>query len=43
MERARELAFELVDGDPDLSAHPELRDEVALFLDEGESDFLLKS
>ena len=43
VERARELAFELVDGDPDLSAHPELRDEVALFLDEGESDFLLKS
>ena len=43
VERAREVAFELVAGDPDLTAHPALRDEVALFLDEGEADFLLKS
>jgi ATP-dependent DNA helicase RecG len=43
VERAREVAFELVDGDPDLAGHEALRDEVRLLLDEGEADFLLKS
>ena len=41
--RAREVAFELVDADPDLSRHQELAGEVALFLDDAEADFLLKS
>jgi ATP-dependent DNA helicase RecG len=43
VERAREVAFELVDDDPELARHPALRDEVRLLLDEGEADFLLKS
>ena len=43
VERAREVAFELVDDDPDLTRHEALRDEVRLLLDEGEADFLLKS
>ncbi len=41
--RAREVAFELIDDDPDLSRHPELAGEVGLFLDDDEADFLLKS
>jgi ATP-dependent DNA helicase RecG len=41
--RAREVAFDLVDHDPDLSHHDALRSEVALFLDDAEADFLLKS
>lgn len=41
--RARELAFELVDADPDLEGHPLLADEVALFLGDDAADFLLKS
>ena len=41
--RAREVAFDLVDADPDLAAHPALRDELAWFLDEADADFLLKS
>ncbi len=41
--RAREVAFELVDADPDLADHPALADEVALFLDDSEAAFLLKS
>jgi len=40
--KARDVAIALVDGDPDLSAHPLLADEVALFLGEDEQDFLLK-
>ena len=39
---ARELAFEIVDGEGGLEAHPDLRDELALFLDEDDTDFLLK-
>ncbi|CAN5575839.1 ATP-dependent DNA helicase RecG [soil metagenome] len=42
VERAREVAFALVDADPGLSAHPLLADEVALFLDDEEAAFLLK-
>ena len=40
--RAREVAFELVDADPDLAGHPLLRDEVELFLGDEDADFLLK-
>ena len=39
---AREVAFEIIDGDGGLKAHPDLHDEVALFLDDDERDFLLK-
>ena len=41
--RAREVAFELVDGDPDLSHHQALQAEIGLFLGDEEADFLLKS
>ena len=41
--RAREVAFELVDGDPDLSHHQALQAEIGVFLNEDEADFLLKS
>ena len=41
--RAREVAFELVDGDPDLALHPVLAGEVGLFLGDDDADFLLKS
>ena len=43
VQRAREVAFELVRSDPDLSAHPHLAEEVSLFLGDEEADFLLKS
>ena len=42
VERARELAFALVDADPDLDDHAELRDEIELFLDDEEKAFLEK-
>ena len=41
--RAREVAFELVDGDPDLVEHAALAEEVGLFLGDDDADFLLKS
>ena len=41
--RAREVAFELVDGDPDFSHHQALQAEIGLFLEDDEADFLLKS
>lgn len=41
--RAREVAFDLVDADPDLAANPALVEEVKLVLGEDEADFLLKS
>ncbi len=40
--RAREVAFAIVDADGGLEAHPALADEVALFLDEDDQEFLLK-
>ncbi|MBX3314905.1 MAG: ATP-dependent DNA helicase RecG [Actinobacteria bacterium] len=43
VERARQVAFDLIDGDPDLSGHPALRDEVGAFLADEDADFLLKS
>lgn len=43
VEKAREVAFELIDADPDLSHSDVLAGEVALFLGDDEADFLLKS
>jgi len=42
VERAREVAIELVDADPGLTQHPALAREVELFLDDDERAFLLK-
>ena len=41
--KAREVAFELIDRDPDLHRFPELVSEISLFLGEDEADYLLKS
>jgi ATP-dependent DNA helicase RecG len=43
VEKAREVAFALIDADPDLSHSDVLAGEVALFLGDDEADFLLKS
>jgi hypothetical protein len=43
VQRARDVAFELIGDDPSLTAHPRLADELTLLLDEGEAEFLLKS
>jgi ATP-dependent DNA helicase RecG len=44
VERAREVAFELVGNDPSLSAHPVLAEELGLLLgDEDSTEFLMKS
>ena len=43
VEHARDVAFSIVDADPDLSTHEVLRDEVELMLTETESDYLTKS
>jgi ATP-dependent DNA helicase RecG len=43
VQKARDVAFELIDGDPDLRHNPVLRDEVALFLGDDDADYLLKS
>jgi ATP-dependent DNA helicase RecG len=44
VERARQVAFELVGDDPTLAGHPGLADEVATLLgDEERTEFLLKS
>jgi ATP-dependent DNA helicase RecG len=40
---AREAAFEIVDGDPDLAEHHVLRDELELSFTERDEDFLTKS
>ena len=40
---AREVAFELVGADPGLHGHPDLLDEVELFLDEEDREFLERS
>ncbi len=41
--KAREVAFEIVDADPTLAAHPLLRDEIRLLVDEEDREFLFKS
>jgi ATP-dependent DNA helicase RecG len=43
VELAREVAFEIVDADPDLAAHPDLADELALLFSERDEAFLSKS
>lgn len=43
VELARESAFELVNQDPDLTGHPELRAEVDFMLGDDEAEFLMKS
>jgi ATP-dependent DNA helicase RecG len=40
---AREVAFEIVDADPDLEDHRLLAEEVDLVLGEDDADYLLKS
>ncbi|HEY8546284.1 MAG TPA: ATP-dependent DNA helicase RecG [Acidimicrobiales bacterium] len=40
--KAREVAFEIVDGEGGLRAHAELFEELRLFLDDEDADFLLK-
>jgi ATP-dependent DNA helicase RecG len=40
---ARQAAFGVVGPDPDLTDHPELRDELAVFLSEEDEEYLLKS
>jgi ATP-dependent DNA helicase RecG len=42
VQHARDVAFELVDPDPNLSRHPDLLAEVEVFLDEEDREFLLK-
>jgi ATP-dependent DNA helicase RecG len=42
VERARDVAFAIVDGEGGLESHADLLDEVALFLDEDDQEFLLK-
>src|SRR5205814_499976 len=43
VERAREAAFEIVDADPGLASHPELREELEVFFTEEAEEFLFKS
>jgi len=43
VEKAREVAFALVDEDPGLAEHEVLREEVRLFLPDEDAAFLLKS
>ena len=40
--RAREVAFELVDDDPDLGRHAALHDEIALFLGDDEAEAVVE-
>ncbi len=43
VELAREVAFEIVDADPELANHPDLADELALVFTESDEEFLAKS
>ena len=40
---ARELAEEVLDADPELVGHDELREELSVFLDDDEAAWLFKS
>jgi ATP-dependent DNA helicase RecG len=42
VERAREVAFELVGDDPAMTAHPDLAEELVALLAEDDTEFLLK-
>jgi ATP-dependent DNA helicase RecG len=41
--QARDVAFEIVDVDPDLAEHEELADELDLLLTSDDEEFLTKS
>jgi ATP-dependent DNA helicase RecG len=41
--RAREVAFALVDADPQLTAHPALAEEIRAMVDDDDREFLFKS
>jgi ATP-dependent DNA helicase RecG len=43
LSEARRVAEVVVDGDPQLGAHPDLADEVRLLLSEDEGEYLFKS
>jgi ATP-dependent DNA helicase RecG len=43
VERAREVAIEIIDADPTLDDHPLLAEEVDVFLAGDDTDYLLKS
>ena len=43
VELAREAAFAIVDSDPDLRSHPELREELKVFFTDEAEEFLFKS
>jgi ATP-dependent DNA helicase RecG len=43
VERAREAAFAIVDDDPELTTHPELREELGTFFTDEAEEFLFKS
>jgi len=43
VELARGVAFEIIDGDPELDRHTALRNEVEFLLADDEADFLMKS
>ncbi len=41
--QARQAAIDVVDADPSLEAHPAMADEIRLFLEDADTEFLLKS
>ena len=43
MARAREVAFEIIDDDPGLRRNELLRDELQIFVDPAEAEFLFMS
>ena len=43
LEVARSLAEEMLDADPELAAHEQLREELGVFLDDDEAAWLFKS
>jgi ATP-dependent DNA helicase RecG len=43
VEKAREVAFDLVDRDPGLAGLPDLAEEIRYLVDEEDRDFLFKS
>ena len=43
IERAREVAFRIIDADPELAQSDVLRSEITLLLSEREGDYLTKS